>query len=245
MNQLEKTDIPLSSIEETAKIYNQIAPHFAVTRRTMIDEMKFLLPYVKGCPFILDVGCGTGRAYRFLKINKAIFRYQGVDISEEQVREAKKEFPEISCTVADMTALPFDNASFDIVLMIASFHHLPDRESRLLALAEAHRILKPDGIVFMTNWNLMQKKYLKYYLFALGRSLITLGTYSIKDLFIPWKNESGTVMAKRYYHSFGKREIAFLVQQSGFTILENCYTKGEKKVKMWGAYNLLTILRKS
>jgi ubiquinone/menaquinone biosynthesis C-methylase UbiE len=180
-----------------------------------------------------------------LKINKAIFRYQGVDISEEQVREAKKEFPEISCTVADMTALPFDNASFDIVLMIASFHHLPDRESRLLALAEAHRILKPDGIVFMTNWNLMQKKYLKYYLFALGRSLITLGIYSIKDLFIPWKNESGTVMAKRYYHSFGKREIAFLVQQSGFTILENCYTKGEKKVKMWGAYNLLTILRKS
>jgi SAM-dependent methyltransferase len=44
--------------------------------------------------------------------------------------------------------LDWPEANFDAVLLLGPLYHLPEREDRLKALSEAHRVLCPGGIVF-------------------------------------------------------------------------------------------------
>jgi len=54
---------------------------------------------------------------------------------------------------------------FDVIFFIASFHHLDSFEKRKKVLSETKKLLKEDGIIFMTNWNLQgsfnREKYKK------------------------------------------------------------------------------------
>ena len=49
---------------------------------------------------------------------------------------------------ADARELPFDDAEFDIALLLGPLYHLIEEPERERALREAHRILKPDGLIF-------------------------------------------------------------------------------------------------
>lgn len=50
--------------------------------------------------------------------------------------------------LAGAEALPFEDASFDVVLSLGPLYHLPDRDRRIGALREARRVLRPGGILF-------------------------------------------------------------------------------------------------
>jgi SAM-dependent methyltransferase len=52
-----------------------------------------------------------------------------------------------SVTLADARSLPFDDDSADCVLLFGPLYHLPERADRLTALAEAHRVLRPGGLL--------------------------------------------------------------------------------------------------
>jgi SAM-dependent methyltransferase len=45
----------------------------------------------------------------------------------------------------DMTSLPFEDASFDLVLSSLAIHNIRGREGRTQAIDEAARVLKPEG----------------------------------------------------------------------------------------------------
>jgi SAM-dependent methyltransferase len=55
--------------------------------------------------------------------------------------------------------------NFDVIFFIASFHHLDSFEKRKKVLSETKKLLKEDGIIFMTNWDLQgplnKEKYKK------------------------------------------------------------------------------------
>ncbi len=236
---------PEKSVEKVRDDYNRIAPHYAVTRDYERSESMFFKPYIKKHQQILDIGCGSGREYPLIQKLDLNLHYTGVDISTAQLAEAKKRFPEGHFVEGNMLELPFPDHQYDVAVLAASLHHLPTHAARLKALEEASRVLKPGGIVCMTNWNLVQNRFTKYWLTNVLRSVITLGRYSFKDFFIPWKNNQGEVVTNRYYYAFSKRDIAKLAKQAGFTILENFYTRGDKKDRIWRATNLVTILKKS
>ncbi len=63
---------------------------------------------------ILDVGCGLGDLYEFLKNQKRTFKYTGIDIVEESIETAKKRFPEADFRVFDFSHEL--NEEFDFVL---------------------------------------------------------------------------------------------------------------------------------
>jgi ubiquinone/menaquinone biosynthesis C-methylase UbiE len=64
---------------------------------------------------VLDVACGPGYVSAAVRTLGAI--PTGIDFSEKMVATEKKMFPDISFLQGDAQALPFDDASYDRVLV--------------------------------------------------------------------------------------------------------------------------------
>jgi len=159
----------------------------------------------------LDLGCGNGRLLKSLEQADKKLNYLGVDFSDQLIDQAKANHPQAKFIVADMSDLNFLPGTFDMIFMVASFHHLPTKAERLDLLYKANRWLKPGGLLFMTNWNLWQKKYLRYALEKFWSKR------SWNDFFIPWTTSSGGTVW-RYYHSFTMGELIYLFKKTDFDL---------------------------
>jgi ubiquinone/menaquinone biosynthesis C-methylase UbiE len=101
-----------------------------------------------GWPYadVLEVGCGTGFFTLNLMLAGVIGTAHVTDISPGMVRVAERNAAELGLRVegrvADAERLPYDDASFDLVVGHAVLHHVPDVE---LALREVLRVLRPGG----------------------------------------------------------------------------------------------------
>ncbi len=224
------------AVKLNEEAYNKIADDFLLKREYRIDELKFLRKFLKKRDRVLDVGCGWGRlivAFEGIKIN-----YTGVDQSSASLKIAKKKFHGVTFKKAQMTKLPFEDRKFDKVFCIATFHHLLDSESMLKALGEMRRVLKNGGQVIMTNWNLRgdwRKKKIN------SGDYLDIGDNNFE---VPWKNNTGEIMAKRYYHAFSPLELRKLFTQAGFKIKKQYYEwHGVKSDKKNGA-NIVSIINK-
>ncbi len=207
----------LAAVQST---YNQIAEEFSNTRVHPGKEFEHFLPYLKPGAIVADIGCGNGRLVKWLQQvtnewTKPAYKYTGIDNSAGLLAKAKELFPKENFMEGDQLNLPLDTNSVDIIFNIRAFHHLPSRALRLKALAEMRRVLKKDGIMVITVWNLWQKKYWKALFKAGLRYLFTLGSYAPNDTFIPWGAK-----ATRYYHAFIPGELNKLVTNADFEIME-------------------------
>jgi ubiquinone/menaquinone biosynthesis C-methylase UbiE len=99
---------------------------------------------------VLDAGCGTG-IFSIIFANKGAGHVTGIDISEgslQTARSLKQKF-ELNNTEfqkQDMLALPFADASFDIVWAWGTVHHTTDP---FKAIEELIRVLKPSGSILL------------------------------------------------------------------------------------------------
>lgn len=98
---------------------------------------------------ILDVG-GAAGAYAFwlaeggYDVHLLDATPRLVEVARERnVRAARKL---ASCRVADARALPDEDESADVVLMLGPLYHLMERDDRLAAIAEGVRVLRPGGV---------------------------------------------------------------------------------------------------
>ena len=100
---------------------------------------------------VLDVGCGTGVVA--LTAARAAAKVSGLDLSPVLIELAKKNARvagvDIDFREGDVEALPYGDASFDVVL--SQFGHMfaPRAE---VALAEMLRVLKPGGTIAFSTW---------------------------------------------------------------------------------------------
>ncbi len=103
-------------------------------------------------PFILDVGCGTGRTT--VNLVKLGYNVEAMDYSEEMIKEANKMHPKIKFKVMDACNLKYNKEKFDMVFF--SFNGLdcinPDKK-RMLAIKEANRVLKKGGLFIFSSHN--------------------------------------------------------------------------------------------
>lgn len=180
-------------------VYESIADHFSSTRTYQWGWIK---SFMAGMPLqasVLDIGCGNGRNMKFYTGHNM----KGIDTCSKFVHMCRKD--NLDVVRANMCDIPYDNNSFDALLVIASFHHLEHEIHRIKALEEMYRILKEGGNVLLSVWSKEQptktrRKFDKY-----GHNLV------------PWTQLNGTTY-QRYYYIFQKDELKKLIEQTGFTI---------------------------
>ncbi len=118
---------------------------------------------------VLDIGCGVGRiAYSLGYYLSPVGRYEGFDIVDETLQEAKRVIathkPNFNFQKVDIYnqaynpngtlqavnfAFPYADESFDLVYLTSIFTHLMPVEVRHY-LSEIHRVLKPGGRCLLT-----------------------------------------------------------------------------------------------
>ena len=115
---------------------------------------------------ILINGMGTGLDIPYLPEGAC---YTGTDITPAMLKRAQKRaegFPvDIKFQVADSQALPFEDNSFDAVIMHLILAVVPKPE---LVLKEACRVLKPGGRIYIFD------KFIKPGQLAIGRRLLNI-----------------------------------------------------------------------
>jgi ubiquinone/menaquinone biosynthesis C-methylase UbiE len=91
----------------------------------------------------LELCCGTGMVGR--NFRAAGWHITGVDLTRGMAEEANRHFPCI-CTPAE--SIPYLDNSFDVILLRQAYFLLDDGQK---VLAEASRLLKPDGIFILSQ----------------------------------------------------------------------------------------------
>ena len=92
----------------------------------------------------LEVGCGNGTLCKHIA-RKYRMDVTGVDVASDQIERARMDaadMPNLRFIVLDATTLPFDDASFDIVLSSGVMHHIREWPD---ALEEIARVMKAGG----------------------------------------------------------------------------------------------------
>jgi len=219
-----KRDIALKILEKNKELYNAIAADFSTSRYKLWPEFEYFKGHLKKGQAVLDIGCGNGRLLAMLKEFEP--NYLGIDNSEKLIIEAQKKWPESHFEVMDILDLSKLKKQYDIVILVATLHHIPSAKFRLQALENVYSVLKPGGKLLMTNWNLLQKRYIKYIIkynllkIAEPNKEVIEGVKAInldlQDVFIPWQKRY-----LRYIHAFNELTTARLVKKAGFEIIKN------------------------
>ncbi len=107
---------------------------------------------------ILDIGTATGAQCRVL--GAAGIHAVGLDLSEAMIAAAKaRPSGNIEYVVGSAYELPFEDASFNAILLSLALHeHSEDERSKMLA--EALRVLEPEGHLVLVEYSRPARTYL-------------------------------------------------------------------------------------
>ncbi len=119
------------------------------TWRTAENSSAYLLPHLRAGQSLLDVGCGPGTITADLALLVAPGEVVGFDAAPDVVAQAQAHAADLGLEnlrfeVGDLFALPFAEASFDVVHLHQVLQHLVEPEA---ALVELRRVLRPDGVL--------------------------------------------------------------------------------------------------
>lgn len=222
-------------------MYDAIAPLFSATREHNWADVLPLVEYTKPGDQVLDLGCGNGRLYQILA--KKQVQYTGLDQSAELIALAREKASEAEFVVGEMTELPFEAEKFAVIFAIASFNHIPGSELQLKSLQEMKRVLKPGGLIIMTNWNLLsdsaQKNIAKH-----GWKVLQQSVEQGIDVLVPWKSPEGETLGERYYHGFTVGELTNLAGAAELAIIDIFYSHKGEKLDQAGGANIISVFKK-
>ncbi len=126
-----------------------------VMRRQIIPPITRFVREVGGAERVrlLDVACGTGRTLHQIAVAHPTMRLTGIDLSPAYVRLARRRLEDISeltLAVENAEAMPWSDASFDILTSVYLFHELPSNARRNVA-REMLRVVRPGGLVVIED----------------------------------------------------------------------------------------------
>ena len=149
------TDRQKGTLDATRAYYDEFSKSYERHRRpndedgyhALVDDLEVELceRYGSGRD-VLECGCGTGlileRVARFAR------RAAGIDLSPGMLELARSRGLDVR--EGSVTALPFDDATFDVTCSFKVLAHVPDIGK---ALAEMARVTRPGGVILAEFYN--------------------------------------------------------------------------------------------
>jgi SAM-dependent methyltransferase len=122
-------------------------------------------PFITPEATVLDLGCGIGRVAKYVApLCRTLW---AVDASPRMLELARKRLadaPNVRFARCIDTAIPdVATASVDVAYALLVLQHL-EREDAFVLLKELRRVLKPEGVAFVTYPNLLSDVYLQSFL---------------------------------------------------------------------------------
>jgi demethylmenaquinone methyltransferase/2-methoxy-6-polyprenyl-1,4-benzoquinol methylase len=128
-------------------MFDRIAPVYDAMNRVMtagLDQRwrrATVREAVRSGDDVLDACCGTGDLAMAAR-NAGASHVVGVDFSERMLERARRKAPELEWVQSDVLELPFEDASFDAVVVGFGVRNVDDLEA---AIRELRRVLRPGG----------------------------------------------------------------------------------------------------
>ncbi len=96
---------------------------------------------------IIDVGCGAGWMEPALKQFGSV---TATDLSADVLTRVSARVPQVRFIAGDFMALPFDDASFDVVVTLEVLAHVAEQNA---FIAKINRLLRPGGLLMLATQN--------------------------------------------------------------------------------------------
>ncbi|MBS29230.1 MAG: ArsR family transcriptional regulator [Alphaproteobacteria bacterium] len=150
-------EIRLARAERAASYFRDSAESWDRVRALHVDEAEVEIAILNMLgdeipETLLDIGTGTGRMLQLLgpRVQDAV----GVDQSHDMLSVARTNLSDAryaNCSVrqADMYQLPFENASFDLVVLHMVLHFADEPVD---VVREAARVLRPGGCFLIVDF---------------------------------------------------------------------------------------------
>lgn len=131
-----------SNLNARIRLHQEFSTNKYGWPRWLFDQFKFMPP-----SRILELGCGTGNLWlenldRLPVGLEIVLSDSSAGMLAQAQQNLKNSLSPVQFQIIDAQSIPFDKASFDIVIASNMLYHVPDRGK---ALSEIKRVLKPTG----------------------------------------------------------------------------------------------------
>jgi SAM-dependent methyltransferase len=147
-----QTDV-LAELKHAARTTWALGDYAAIAERELwpLGEHVVARSGIRPGEDVLDVGCGTGNAA--IRAARAGGRVVGLDLTPELFEPGRRLAADAGADVewveGDAEELPFDDASFDVVVSVLGVMFAPRHQ---VAADELVRVLRPGGRLILCNW---------------------------------------------------------------------------------------------
>ena len=181
----------------TKRFFRHIAPQWDRLKKEVFGNFDLNSMIKEKVIFngnVADLGCGTGELIE--RLSKEIsHNFIGIDYSPEMLEQARLRLSGINnaeLRLGELEHLPMKNKEIDTVIMNMVLHHISQPE---LPIAEAYRVLKPEGLFILSDfqkhdqknineimggsWFGFEKEKIKTWLTDTGFHLRTIDSYPV------------------------------------------------------------------
>jgi ubiquinone/menaquinone biosynthesis C-methylase UbiE len=139
--------LPAAGRDSFLPFYDILTKALGVGRlhRKLVDQAG-----LKAGQKVLEIGCGTGNLSKSAKRAQPGIDLSATDPDEKALARATKKAPDINFEKVYAQELPYADDTFDVMLSALMLHHL-DRDTKIEALREATRVLKPGGSLHIVD----------------------------------------------------------------------------------------------
>ena len=150
---------------------------------------------------VLEIACGTGRVtHHLVQVLLPDASLVATDLNAGMIAVAKQhlQYPNLQFKEADAQQLPFDDASFDLIVCQFGFMFVPDKQQ---AFNEAFRVLKTGGKLLFATWDRLEENEL---------------TLVVRDTVVKHFNNEAAKFYNVPFSLYDKQNITSLLEKAGF-----------------------------
>ena len=158
---------------------------------------KLFLQHLPKGEKILEAGCGLGAWVVYL--GERDYNIEGIDHDGRVIERLKAWRPSLPVHQGDITHLPYPDESLGAYISLGVMEHFEEGCSE--AMAEAHRVLRPGGLMFFTvpMENIFRK----------------IIAHPLRFLYLGWRRNRGDEIHFAEYR-YTRREVEDLLRKHGF-----------------------------